>query len=161
MSRRLSMLIAGTAGAIWALAVVWVPGLGTQPFIPLNLALVYAFLPAGLFLAILIGWIALRRFTTEDLHDGQKPLPGTAADIDRRVLQNTLEQVLLALLLWPFIALSLGSVTIIALGLSFGFTRCAFWAGYRWAPPLRMFGFAAGFYPTVFGTLWALWRLVT
>lgn len=161
MSHRVKMLIGGTVGAIWALGVVWLPGLGAQPFIPLNLALIYAFLPGGLFLALLIGWMALRRFTTADLRDGQKPQPGSAADIDQRVLQNTVEQALLALLLWPFIAMSLGSVTIIAVGLSFGFTRCAFWAGYRWAPPLRMFGFSAGFYPTVFGTLWALWRIVT
>lgn len=155
------MLAGGIAGTIWAAGVVWLPVQSPQPFIPLNLALVYAFVPAGLFVAVLSGWIALRRFNTGQLRDGAPPVPGSAAVIDQKVLGNTIEQAVLALLLWPFIAMSLGSVTVIAMGLSFGVTRCAYWVGYRLAPPLRMFGFAAGFYPTVFGTLWALVRLVT
>ena len=155
------MLAGGIAGTLWALLVVWLPGQGAQPFIPVNLALIYAFAPVGLFTTILIGWIALRRFNSAELTNGDMPLPGSAADIDQRVLRNTTEQAVLALLLWPFIAMSLGALTLIAMGFSFGLTRVAYWVGYRRAPPLRMFGFAAGFYPTVFGALWSLLRLVT
>lgn len=155
------MLVGGTIGTLWSLTVVWLPGQGPQPFIPLNLALVYAFVPAGIFTALLIGWIALQRFNSPDLRDGSNPVAGSSTEVDQRVLRNTMEQALLALLLWPFIAMTLGAVTVIAFGLSFGLTRCAYWAGYRWYPPLRMFGFAAGFFPTILGVIWSLVRLIT
>jgi hypothetical protein len=155
------MLVGGIAGTIWALAVVWLPGQGPQPFIPLNLALIYAFLPAGIVMVLLVGRIALRRFNSEDLMDGSAPQSGTPADIDQRVLRSTTEQCVLALLLWPFIAMSLGSVTLIVMGVAFSFARIAFWAGYHISPSFRVFGFAASFYPTVLGTLWAILRSLT
>lgn len=154
------MLAGGAAGTLWAFLVVWLPGQGPQPFIPVNLALIYAFLPVGLTLMAMIGVIATRRFFDDGLIDGQPPRSGSAADIDRRVLANTVEQSVLALLLWPFTAMHLGAVTVIALGVSFAIARVAFWIGYRVSPRLRMCGFAATFYPTVFAALWSLWRLV-
>ena len=69
--------------------------------------------------------------------------------------------MVLALVLWPFAMTSLGAVTVIAMGLAFGVARLAFWVGYHLSPPLRAFGFAASFYPTVLATLWSIWRLVT
>ena len=161
MTDRRKMLAGGSLGTLWALLVVWLPVQGAQPFIPVNLALIYAFLPAGLVLMLLIGRIALTRFNNEELMDGQPPAPGSAADIDQRVLRSTVEQAVLALLTWPFVAMSLGSVAVIAMGLSFAAARLVFWVGYRVSPPLRMFGFAASFYPTVLATFWALWRILT
>ena len=161
MSPRGLMLAGGIVGTLWSLAVVWLPGQGPQPFIPFNLALIYAFLPVGLVHMALIGRIALRRYANDELLDGSAPAPGSPADIDQRVLRSTSEQALLALLLWPFVATSLGSVTVIAMGLSLGLARIAFWIGYRTRPPLRIFGFPASFYPTVVATLWALWRVLT
>ena len=155
------MLSGGVAGTLWALLVVWLPGQGAQPFIPLNVALIYAFLPAGLVLMAIIGRVAMLRFSDDDIIDGG-PLPaGSRVEIDQRVLASTVEQSLLALLLWPFVAVTLGSVTVIAMGIAFALARLAFWLGYHIAPPLRIFGFAASFYPTVLATLWSLWRLVT
>jgi hypothetical protein len=155
------MLAGGTAGTLWALTVVWLPGQGPQPFVPVNLALIYAFLPSGLVLMLMIGRIAFRRFNNEELMDGTAPEAGTPADIDQRVLRATIEQCVLALMLWPFIAMSLGSVTVIVMGVSLGVARLVYWGGYHLSPPLRMLGFAASFYPTVFGTLWAILRLMT
>lgn len=154
------MLAGGTAGTLWSLAVIWLPGQGPQPFVPVNLALIYAFLPAGLILMLMIGRIALRRFNNEELMDGSAPEKGAPADIDQRVLRATIEQCVLALMLWPFIAMSLGSVTVIAIGVSFGIARLVFWGGYHLSPPLRMLGFAASFYPTVLGTLWSILRFI-
>lgn len=53
----------------------------------------------------------------------------------------------------------LGAGTVLALGIGFAVARVAFWVGYHMAPPLRAFGFAATFYPTVLAALWVLWRL--
>lgn len=155
------MLAGGAAGMLWALAVLWLPMQGPQPFIPLNLALIFAFLPAGLVMILLVGLIAFRRFSNEELMDGGVPECGTPADIDQRVLKNTVEHTLMGLLVWPFIAMSLGAVAVIALGISFGIARLVFWVGYHAFPPMRVFGFAAGYYPTLLGTIWAGWRMLT
>ena len=155
------MLIAGGLGVLWALAVVVLPGQGPQPFIPVNLALIYAFAPAGLVLAFMIGSLATRRYFDDEIIDGNALPPGSRAEIDQRVITNTVEQLVLALCLWPFAAMQLGAVTLIALGVSFAVARLVFWIGYHIAPPLRALGFAASFYPTVFAAIWCLWRLVT
>ena len=62
----------------------------------------------------------------------------------------------MGLCLWPFIGMVLGHETLVLLGVSFGVTRILFWVGYHISPPLRAFGFAAGFYPTVLSALLAL-----
>ena len=161
MSKRKKILIGMVLGAIWAVLVVWAPGRGPQPFIPLNLALIYAFVPGGLVLLLVIGRLAERRFFDDEIIDGD-PIPrGSPAEIDHRVLVNTLEQMVLALLLWPFAITYLGAVTVIVMGLAMGVARLAFWIGYHLSPALRAFGFAATFYPTVLATAWSLWRLLT
>ncbi len=161
MSGRQKMLLGGGLGALWSILVVWLPGQGAQPFIPINLALIYAFVPGGLVMMLVILRIAERRFFSDELMDGAEPEPGSAAAIDRRVLSNTMEQMVLALVLWPFAVTYLGAVTVIAMGLSMGVARLAFWVGYHISPSLRLFGWSASFYPTVLATLWSLWRLLT
>ena len=161
MIKRGAMLVGGILGAIWAVIVVWVPGQFPQPFIPINLALIYAFVPGGVVVLLVVLRIAGRRFVGDDLVDGQAPEPGSGADIDQRVLTNSIEQMVLALLLWPFAMTSLGAVTVITMGLAMGVARLAFWIGYHIWPPLRIFGWSASFYPTVLATGWAIWRLAT
>ena len=161
MTTRTKILAGMSAGALWAVLVVWLPGLGPQPFIPINLALIYAFVPGGLVLMALIARVAHRRFAQDDLIDGQDPVSGVPMDIDQKVLANTVEQMVLALLLWPFAMTTLGAVTIIWMGLAMAVARVAFWIGYHVSPPLRAFGFAASFYPTVLATFWTIFLLVT
>ena len=87
---------------------------------------------------------------------------GSRAEVDQRVLVNTVEQLVLALCLWPPVAYLLsadGPGVVVALGVGFTIARLAFWIGYHLAPPLRGFGFAATFYPTVFATLYAVLQL--
>ena len=45
---------------------------------------------------------------------------------------------------------------VLVMSLAFAIARLLFWIGYHRAPPLRAFGFAATFYPTVAAALWAL-----
>ncbi len=110
----------------------------------------------------MIGRIAQRRFFDPALIDGANLPSGSPAEIDARVLQNTLEQAVLALCVWPALAMLLGqrgAGVVAALGLSFELARLLFWVGYRLSPALRALGFAATFYPTVAPLLWALWLL--
>ena len=161
MTKRGRILIGMALGAVWAVLLVWLPGRGPQPFIPLNLALIYAFAPGGVIMLLIVGRLAGRRFFDDAIIDGEAYPPGSGGEIDQRVLTNTVEQMALAVLLWPLVATSLGAVTVIAMGVSMGVARILFWIGYHISPPLRSLGFAASFYPTVLATLWTLWRLLT
>ena len=157
--RRPAIAAGMAGGAIWAVAVLWVGhGLAPRPEpIPV---IALAFLPPGLVLAAMIGRLAQRRFFDDALIDGD-PSTG-AAEIDRRVLVNTVEQVVLALCLWPALAVLLGPRgpgVVTALGWACVPARAAFWVGYHVSPPARAFGFAATFYPTVLAGLWAAWQM--
>jgi hypothetical protein len=156
MTKRSKIGIGMALGVLWALIVVAYPQRLAQPFLPINAALISAFLPGGLFLLVIIARLAQRRFFDDAVIDGDTFAPGSPGEIDQRVLHNTIEQLVLAMALWPFIGLTLGALTVIWMGVGFGIARVLFWLGYHRAPPLRACGFAASFYPTVIGALWAM-----
>lgn len=147
-------------GAAWIeVAPRWSEGPGAR----LGLAAL-CLLGPGVSLLAVIGRIGNRRYLNPDQIDGGAPPPGSAAEIDLRVLRNTLEQAALALLVWPAFALTLPADrlgVLPALGAAFPLCRALFWAGYQLSPPLRGAGFAGTFYPTVFAALWTLWTLAT
>lgn len=160
MTKRAKMLVGGLLGAIWALGVVWIGATFIElPIFALTPTLLLAFLGPGLVIALMIFWSAMRRFRSDALMDGSAAAVGSAAEVDARVLRNTVEQTVLALCLWPaigFLAADDGPGLILALSLSFPIARLAYWIGYRISPPLRLFGFAATFYATVFALFWAV-----
>ena len=154
MSKRPVILIGMAGGAVWAVVVMAIgPGLGVV-LIPEE-ALVIALLLGAVPLMAMIGRLAQRRFFDDAIIDGQA-LTG-AAQIDQRVLSNTVEQLVLAICIWPAAALLLGPGTVVLLGLSNLVARFLFWFGYHMSPPLRGLGFAATFYPTVLAGLLSLW----
>ena len=57
-------------GALWAVALVWLPQRADLPFIPAPVALPLAFLAPGLVLAAMIGRLAQRRFFDDEIIDG-------------------------------------------------------------------------------------------
>lgn len=152
-------------GGLWGVALIWA---GTDyvniPIFSYTWTLALAFLFPGLAMAAMIAKLAATRFFDDASIDGQPFAPGSAAEIDARVLQNTLEQLALALALWPVTGYLLavdGPGVVLCLGIGFAVARLAFWAGYHRSPPLRAFGFAATFYPTLMALLWAvLWWAV-
>ncbi|MGI9388749.1 MAG: MAPEG family protein [Boseongicola sp.] len=156
MTKREKILLGMAFGALWAIAVVALPSLvPSNFFVPLNVALIVALLPGGLFLLLVIGRLAQRRFFDDATIDGEPFQVGSDADIDQRVLTNTVEQLVLALVTWPFVGLVLGGAAVISLGIGFGIARMVFWIGYHQSPPLRAFGFAASFYPTIAAVIWS------
>lgn len=155
--KRIGIAFGMALGMLWAVAIVLLPLRMGLPFVPPALAIPGAFLIPGVVMAVMIGAIARRRFFNDDLIDGAAAVSGSGADIDDRVLRNTVEQMVLALLVWPFIGFSLGGVSILALGIGMAVARLLFWIGYHISPPVRALGFAASFYPTLFGAFWAVW----
>ncbi|MGJ5620297.1 MAPEG family protein [Sulfitobacter sp. MF3-043] len=156
MNKRPTIVIGMVAGLIWAFAVIGGAMRLNMPFVPAPVALLGAFFPGGLVTCAMIGRLAQRRFFDDESIDGQGFAPGSAASIDQKVLTNTIEQMVLALAIWPFVALTLGGQVIIAMGLAFAVARVLFWVGYHMSPPLRGFGFAATFYTTCIAAFWSL-----
>lgn len=162
MSKRAKILAGMVGGLIWGVVLIWIGTVHVNiPIFSYTWSLALAFLPPGLFLAAVIGRLAQRRFFDEAIIDGEAFDPGSAADTDARVLQNTIEQLVLALALWPITGHALavdGPGVVVCLGFGFAIARVAFWIGYHLSPPLRAFGFAASFYPTLLAVGWAvLW----
>ncbi len=156
MGEKRTIAIGMGAGIAWTAALLLFGRHATVGFVPLPIVIPVATVLPGLVLAAMIGRLAQRRFFDPAIRDGEPPARGTPADIDQRVLTNTVEQAVLALLLWPFVAYTLGGSLVLVMSLAFAIARLAFWIGYHRAPPLRAFGFAATFYPTVAAALWAL-----
>lgn len=159
MGKRPVILLGMALGLLWGVGLLWA---GARVFLPVPppMVLAMALFPAGLVTCVMIGRLAQRRFFDDTIIDGSPFAPGSAAAIDQAVLRNTVEQVALALLVWPVAGYALGPGVVLALGLGFAIARVLFWVGYHMAPPLRAFGFAASFYPTVLAALWVLWRLL-
>lgn len=162
METRRKIAVGMAAGVAWAVAVLVGAAIFVQlPVFALMPTIMTAFLAPGLVMIAMIGRLAQRRFFDDAIIDGEA-FSGAAA-IDQRVLSNTVEQLVLAMAVWPAAAVLLGAEgpgVILVLGVAFAVARLAFWFGYHMAPPLRAFGFAATFYPTVLVALWALWRVV-
>lgn len=156
MGKRATILTSMAAGALWAVAVIWGAQRAGLSFMTPLVGVPLAMAPVGLVLALMIGRQAQRRFFDDAIIDGEDFAPGSPAWIDQRVLSNTVEQAVLALLVWPFVALTLGGQVVVVMGLAFALARLAFWAGYHLSPPLRGFGFAATFYTTVLAGFWSL-----
>lgn len=155
------VVLAGMAGgAVWAVLLLWgfpAFGLYGQTELPPLTALALAFVAPGLVTAAMVGRLAQRRFFDDAIIDGDSFEPNSGAEIDQRVLTNSAEQLVLALCLWPPLAVlrDSGQDIVIALGLGFAAARVLFWVGYHRSPPLRGLGFAATFYPSLGAGAWA------
>jgi uncharacterized membrane protein YecN with MAPEG domain len=153
MTQRASMLAAGALGLLWAGGVVWAGVVLIEvPIFALLPTLATAFIGPGIVIAALVLAMSMRRILDDTLADGDEPPPFSGAEIDARVLANTLEQLVIALCLWPptaYLATAAGPGLVAALGLAFVPARLAYWLGYRVHPPLRMFGFTATFFATL------------
>ena len=115
---------------------------------------------AALCLLAGVGRIANRRFFNPDaIGGGADP----SIEIDLRYLQNTLEQLVLAIVAHLALVLvvpddSIRAVAILVMLFVIG--RVTFWIGYHISGPARAFGFATTFYPTVGAYVYVIWQLV-
>lgn len=161
MTDQTRALIGGGLAILWSLALLTGAALFvTLPVFALIPTIMTAFLAPGLVMIMMVGRVAQRRFN--ESNNGQSPL-SEGGEIDRSVLQNTMEQMVLAAAIWPAAAVVLGPYgpgVIVSLGVGFAFARLIFWVGYHRGLLLRAFGFGATFYPTVFVALWSLATLV-
>lgn len=102
---------------------------------------------------------ARQRFFIKSEIDGAAPKSGSSSDIQNRILNNTTEQVLIALPIILFTACfrpPAHAILMILVGCFFSLGRLLFWIGYHHMPTMRGFGFCLTIYPTVCLYLYAL-----
>ncbi|MEO0370695.1 MAG: MAPEG family protein [Pseudomonadota bacterium] len=162
MSVKRTVFLGAGIGLIWSVALLVGAALFVQiPVFALIPTIMTAYLAPGLVMMAMVMRVAMRRFF--EAGSGMGSL-SEAGELDRQVLQNTVEQLVLAAAIWPAAAVILGPAgpgVIIALGLGFGAARVLFWVGCHRSPLLRSVGFAGTFFPTVGVTFWALTALVS
>ena len=104
---------------------------------------------AALCLLAGVAKIANRRFFIPEAIDGA---PTPSIEIDRRYIQNTLEQLILAMVAHLALVTIVApeSIRVIAVLVTlFVIGRVTFWIGYHYSGPARAFGSGTTFYPTV------------
>ncbi len=110
-------------------------------------------------ITVTIGNVARLRFLSPANIDAGSADPSTSPTLrsSTAVLQNTLEQGVLAVIVYAAAALMLSapSAMLIAATMLFSIGRLLFWAGYRRGAEARALGFGLTFYPTV-GIIMAL-----
>jgi uncharacterized membrane protein YecN with MAPEG domain len=154
------VLVGMAAGAVVALALV-ILGVTLNPLgypgevatrARLELAAAAMLVPAS-FVAVSIARLAKHRFFSPADIDGGGLSEGTArARVLQSLLQNTLEQAVLATLVyaaWSLLAPGswLSAVPLCAIAFALG--RVLFFVGYAKGAPSRAFGFTLTFYPTL------------
>lgn len=150
---RQQSLAACLAGALWALAVVWIPQLLRQPFFPIPVILPIALGLAGLTYLAMVARGTLRRVAGLMV---AAETPQTGSGRHDQVIRETGEQVVLALALWPFVALVLGGYVVLWMGIAFVLSRAVFWVGVYKSKSAQLFGMTATLIPTLLAALWAL-----
>jgi hypothetical protein len=153
----LKSMIAGLAITVFLISVAILGVL--EPFLPAvstgsasTRALLWDLLVVGC-LAINIAMLARHRFFTPADIDGGGLSTGTpAAHLLQSMLQNTLEQTVLALgvhAVWASAMPQAWQAAIPVASLLFVTGRVMFWRGYASDAPARALGFALTFYPSV------------
>lgn len=147
------------AGAGCALAIV-ILGAWLNPFLFLpNLSIaarlstaVQAALVPAIFLLVSVGRLAKHRFFTPEDIDGAGLSVGTGqAKLLQGLLQNTLEQLgiaVIAYLAWAVVMPSTWLSVVLLASFAFGVGRILFFVGYRHGGPSRALGFTLTFYPS-------------
>jgi uncharacterized membrane protein YecN with MAPEG domain len=153
----LSGMLGGLSGAIALVAV----GVLANPFgysvdlaLPQRLAVAAnASLIPGASLVFCVARLAKHRFFTPDDIDGSALSHGSQrAALLQALLQNTLEQAVVAMcvyFVWATLAPSAWLSTVLLSAAAFGLGRVLFFIGYAGGAPHRALGFALTFYPSV------------
>jgi hypothetical protein len=111
-----------------------------------------------------IGNVArLRFFSAEDIAGSATTVASGAVRRGNAILQNTLEQAVLAVAVHLGLAAALPhpDVLLVTLVVLFGLGRLLFWLGYARGAAGRAFGFALTFYPSAFALVAGLVLVVT
>lgn len=170
MSSEQRKVLAGMAAAVVFSAAFYVivfrltdSGLTPSGGIEASWRLAYA-LKCDVFAALCllagVAMIANRRFFIPDAIEGGR---SAAIEIDERYLQNTLEQLVLAIVAHLALATIVPAESIRAVAILvmlFVIGRVTFWIGYHVSGSARAFGFATTFYPTVAVYVFVVSRIV-
>lgn len=145
-------MLAGIASiAAIAYFTVTMPAWSITEAVALHFIWAYGLIAMVLWLPAMIGLRATERFLDTAQIDGNMPVSQRSI-INARVLQNTMEQTLLAVLADLLLVLSNAhhaAMLLIAHAAVFSVGRGLFWWGYHYQPAARAYGFTLTFYSSV------------
>lgn len=154
--RRQAGVAAGMAGgfALTVAAFLWpdLPSVPPDPAARLTLWFACALFVAAWLLFCVARLAAHRFFTPEDIDGGGMAGNSARAAFLQALLQNTLEQAVLAIAAygaWLWLAAAEMRGLVIVFAFYFAVGRLLFFAGYSRGAPFRALGFTLTFYPTV------------
>jgi hypothetical protein len=142
------------AVTVAVLAFAWHNPGAPLPFADRLAATLRADILVVVWLVLGIGHVARLRFVSpQDIGGGEAQSPTVAEG--RVLLQNTLEQVVLAIAAQLIVTATFerSSVLVLALVSLFALGRLLFWIGYRRGAAARAFGFGLSFYPSILALL--------
>ena len=156
------------AAALIAIAAIgitlWQGGGGAQPVGERLAAALRLELFVIVWLLASIGNVArLRFFSAQDIAGSATTTASQTVRQGNAILQNTLEQVVLAVAVHLALAATLPrpEALITALVVLFGAGRLFFWLGYARGAAGRAFGFALTFYPSAFSLIVGFFLILT
>ena len=144
------------ATAVLVLGIVALTTKTTETFVPRLQFAIRADLFVIVWLGAAIANVArLRFFSERDIAGSSAEVGSGKVRLAGSILQNTFEQVGLAIVTHLIVAATFqrSSALIVALVCLFAIGRLLFWVGYRHGAKGRAFGFALTFYPTVLALL--------
>lgn len=148
------MVLALCAALLVTAACIYICVPASRPLSDRLVAVAMADLLVLFWLAATIGNVARLRFVSANDIAGSASTTSTA-DVSRAnaILQNTLEQVVLAVPIHVTLAVLIKSSVplVVALASFFAIGRFLFWIGYAKGARSRAFGFALTFYPSIIG----------
>ncbi len=166
--RLVSLVQIALVFVICALAYTYAPEQAPRPAssdLATRLAFAAAWLvvPGATFLTSLMLVALGRFFGTSEAFDGARTSASRFMEINLRVAQNTLEQVVLASIAWLGLAVTLpaerlGLIPVLAALFAAG--RILFWAGYQIHPLARALGFGMTVVPTAVALFWLVARVL-
>ncbi len=142
------VVLALTLGSVWWLT----PAGAAMPFmLRIQWALRIALIPIAWLVAAVANVARQRFFSQVDIAGSSRGGASPAVAEAGAVLQNSLEQVVLAIATYLIVAASVPRPVLLTVALAtlFSIGRLAFWIGYARGAAGRAFGFALTFYPTV------------
>lgn len=155
---RAAVIAALATLAVAGALVVTLPPWSATTAIPVHFIWAYTAAIVTAWLPILIIRRMLHRIADARPLAEQSPVLASPADIDGRVLQNTVEQTLFWLLASGLLALSQAhhaAMLLVVHAAVFTVGRTCFWWGYRHRSPLRVYGFGLTFFGSLAVYLYA------
>jgi uncharacterized membrane protein YecN with MAPEG domain len=163
IARQAGVAVSASVAAAITAAIFGLSARSAADHSPLETWALAALGPLASLAAAIVALAQGRFYSSQDIDAAAGGPPSAFARMTQAVIQNTLEQAVLALGVYGLLVTALPaeqSGIVWVLSAAFVVGRIAFAIGYPFGAAGRAFGFALTFFPSVVGLVWAASRLL-